>query len=467
MTLEIIDKSIQELENLHISDLETFPVEFFSKLSSGLARCLSPDGKPFSIKSGSPYEILLLESAFIAEVEIEFSKPILGAGIELSIFDSLSNKNVRKKFISNSLSNVIAFEVNFVTSGVSIYLEPGYFEMFQRRTLEVKRISIIGFTAKNFETLNDSFTCLHDLRKTAIEELAREKNDLQSRQVNVQQRETAAMQMEANKKAELSTLEDSLEKAKVATTEATENIVNLKNDIARAETRKQTVTDQVSAQEATVRSIDGEVSKGKEQLRALAVETSEAERRLRELTTNVNLFSEEFSSFSDHGAKQAKTFIWLSSIPLIIIVILTAQLLMGAVDLSVKYVKEPNIDLMTIFITRIPYLAICGSILGVCYSLLLFLFGRISVIYAERLDFSKIGILAKDVASSSANGLSLNDEKLYEARTYLKIEMLKSYLSGNIGVFTYIKRDMKTENRNEPQDIKQASIVPVKEEEDE
>lgn len=86
------------------------------------------------------------------------------------------------------------------------------------------------------------------------------------------------------------------------------------------------------------------------------------------------------------------------------------------------------------------------------------------MIYAERLDFSKIGIIAKDVASASANGLLLADEQLYEARTYLKIEMLKSYLSGNIGAFTYTKREFKSERPREPQDEKLESAAPVKEE---
>jgi hypothetical protein len=89
------------------------------------------------------------------------------------------------------------------------------------------------------------------------------------------------------------------------------------------------------------------------------------------------------------------------------------------------------------------------------------------VIYAERLDFSKIGILAKDVASASVNGLILTDEQLYEARTCLKIEMLKSYLGGNIGTFTYAKREFKAERPSEPQDASLASAAPVKEEEEE
>ncbi|MFC6280692.1 MULTISPECIES: hypothetical protein [Polaromonas] len=457
MTLEITDRSLDELEELPAVEFDVFPAEFVSKLGGGIVRCLNANSKPFSIKSGEPYEIFFLEPAYVATVEIEFSKKVFGAGVELSIHDSLSNRNVIKKVDQDLLSSVMAFTVNCVTSGISIYLPPGFFELFRKRTLEVKQIRILGFTPNDFVQLSESLTRLQGLRETTIEEISQEKINIQSREEKVQQRETSVTQLEANKRAELAELEETLETTKEETTEATANLVNLKDDIGRTETRKQAVLEQISTYEATVRSIDGEVSKGKEQLRALAIETSEAERRLRELTNNVNLFSEEFSSFSDHGAKQARTFIWLSIVPLAIIVILTAQLLMGAVDLSVRYVKEPNIDLLTIFVTRLPYLTICGSILAVCYSAVLFLFNRISVIYAERLDFSKIGIVAKDVASASANGLAFSDEQLYEARTYLKIEMLKAYLGGNIGAFTYAKRESNTAVNSEPKNIQLAS----------
>ena len=450
MAQEITDKSLEELEELPTNELDAFPVEFVSKLGGGIVRCLSTDNKPFSIKSGDPYEIFFLEPAYVATVVIEFSKAVFGAGLQLSIHDALSNRNVIKKINQNALSSTLTFEANCVTSGVSIFLQTGLFEVLGKRTLVIKQIRILGFTPQDFEKLTGSLTRLQGLRETAIEELSREKNDLSARQEKVQQREISVTQLETNKKAELASLEATLEETKEEAIDATASLGSLKDDISRAETRKQTVVEQISAYEATVRSIDGEVSKGKEELRALAVETSEAERRLRDLTSNVNLFSEEFSSFSDHGGKQARIFIFLSIVPLVIVAILTTQLLLGAVDLSVKYVKEPNIDLLTVFVTRLPYLVICGSILAVCSSALIFLFNRISVIYAERLDFSKIGIIAKDVASASANGLLFSDEQLYEARTYLKIEMLKAYLGGNIGAFTYARREAREKKNTEP-----------------
>lgn len=440
MKLDITDAALMELAEMQVPDLVTFPTEFVSKLSGGIARSLGADAKPFSIKSGNPHEITFLEPAYVATVEIEFSKPVAGAEIELTVHEAVHSRNVRRKLNHHTLSATASFAVSCVTSGISIYLQPSFFELFSKRTLEIKQIRIVGFNIKDFETLTHSLGRVIGLKQSTADELSREKTQLLALQNEIHDREVAVEELEGRKNAELETLQGELDGCQQAISKSNELLVTLKEDIARAEGRKQIVTDQVTANETTVRNIEGEITKGKQRLTELAVETSEKENRLRELSSNVNLFSEEFSSFSDHGAKQTKVFIGLSIVPLAIIVLLTAQLLMGAVDLSVKYVKEPDLDLLTIFVTRLPYLTVCGSILAVCYWAFDFLFNRISGIYAERLDFAKIGILAKDIASASANKLIYSDHDLYESRTYLKIEMLKAYLSGNIGTFTYAKR---------------------------
>lgn len=456
MTLDITSSSLEALENTPEVAFEIFPTEFVSKLTGSIARCLNDDSKPFVIRSNEPYEILFIESAYVATFELQLSRPVLGAGIELLIHDALSNRQVRKKLEKTALTDTLSFEVNCVTSGVTILLQSAFFELFKKRTLEIKRILFRGFTAKNFETLSESLTLLQSFREEAIEELSQEKETLQSKQGKIEQREVGVSKLEAQKKAELATLEQTLEETIETTEKATAKLTALKDEISRIETRKKDISEQASILEATTRRIDGEISKGKEQLRAIAVETADSERHLRELTNNVNLFPEEFSSFSDHGGKQINIFIGLSAIPLIVIALLTGQLLLGAVDLSVKYIDEPNLDLVTIFVTRLPYLAVCGSILAVSYAILRFLFNRISIICAERLDFAKIGIVAKDVALASANRLSLTDEQVYEARTYLKIEMLKAYLSGNIGGFVYTERKVKPDGHTPPMELETA-----------
>lgn len=443
MNLDLIDATLEGLAEVEVPDLVVFPTEFVSKLTGGIARSLGAGAKPFSIKSGNPHEITFIEPAYVATVEIEFSKPIVGAEIELAVHDALNCRSIRKKLNHQTLSATVNFSVQCVTSNLSILLQPSFFELFSRRTLEIKHIKIKGFNIEDFEEITSSASRILGLKQAAEEVLSREKAKLLALQDDLAARETAVDELEYKKKAALHSLQEELDDCKHAISESSEILAKIKDDINRSQNKKQVITDQISGSETTLRNIEGEITKGKRHLTDLAVETSEKQNRLRELSNNVNLFSEEFSSFSDHGAKQTKVFIGLAIIPLTIIVALTVQLLMGAVDLSVKYIEQPDLDLLTVFVTRLPYLTVCGSILAVCYSVCRFLFNRISDIYAERLDFAKIGILAKDITFASSKDLSFTDHDLYESRTYLKIELLKSYLNGNIGAFVYAKRRYK------------------------
>jgi len=467
MNANTTDEVLQDLTEMQVPEVSIFPTEFVSKLSGGIARSLNVDAKPFSIKSGNPHEIDFIEPAYVATVDIEFSKPVAGAEIELTVHEAVYNRNVRKKLDHHTLSATASFSVNCVTSGVSIFLKPSFYELFSKRTLEIKQIRITGFNVRDFEVLTNSLSRIIGLKQSAADELFREKERLAALQDSLISRETAVADLESQKNAELETLQGEIDDCREGVSESEKVLSKIKDDITRSESRKQLLADQINGSETTVRNIEGEITKGKQRLTELAVETSEKESRLRELSSNVNLFSEEFSSFSDHGAKQTKVFIGLSIVPLVIIVILTVQLLMGAVDLSVKYVRQPDLDLLTIFVTRLPYLAVCGSILAVCYSAFNFLFNRISSIYAERLDFAKIGILAKEIASAASSNLPYSGHELYEARTYLKIEMLKSYLSGNIGAFVYAKRSDKSHNLEPANKRTETNSVDEVEDEDE
>lgn len=437
MDTPVTDTSLDTIEDTIPPEMIVFPVEFFSKGGSGITRCINDTAKPFSIRSGDAYPINFMEPAFVKSIEIKFTKAILGAEIEVSSYDTLSNKNISKKFNQASLSDTVIFQLNIVTTGASLHLPRGFFELFQRKTLEIVKISITGYIESDFQAIARSAERIENSKELAIAEISKRKSDLESLAQKIHSQEIAVNELEAMKNGELEEITESIKDATERNAEARQTLEALTREIQQAEIRRENIREQIVTTEASARAIDGEISKGKEQLTALAKSTSEAERKLNGLLNNANLFSEEFSSFAEHGARQARVFLLLSIVPLIIVSTLTLQLLSGAADLSVKYIKEPNLDLLTVFTTRIPYLLVCTSILAVCYSILKFLLNRISAIYAERLDFSKIGIIAKEVSTASASGLGLTHSQLLDARTYLKIEMLKSYLSGNIGTFTY------------------------------
>lgn len=463
MDLNITNESIKDLSEIEDDDLYTFPSEFVSKLTGNISRCLDIDEKPFQIRSGDSYDIVFSEPAYVESVLIKFTQSVSGSTVQVFAFDVILDKKI--KFKNSELSsNSLLFRIKKTTSGVSILLEPNIWELFGRKTLKIEKITIKGYLLDDFCLLSDKLDLISGLRSEAIKEISHEKNLLISNKESLDEREKSILGLEEKINQEVSDLKVDLGELKSSINVKEEKLSSIMDSISRMETRKKDISDQMSSLETNVRNIDGEILQKKTILKNTSVDIEESIQKLRKLTSNINLIPEEFSSFSNHGNKQINIFIALSVIPLVIVFGLTVQLLYGAVDLSVKYVNEPNIDLLTVFITRVPYLIVSGSILTVCYAILRLLLTRISHIYAERLDFSKIGIIAKDVASASTNNLQLSDQDIYESRTYLKIEMLKSYLGGNVGAYTYSKREneedseSKEKKQNEEESIEANSL---------
>lgn len=414
-----------------------FKADFINASSGAISRCLNDGSKSFTVRAGDDYHIFFNEPAYVEKFEIVLEKSIFGSYIDISVMDQINNKEIISRQTLDPYPAKAILKINRITTGISIKLHPDLYEKIRRKTIEIKKIIITGYFAKDFYEINESIKKITSLKKESLDFIKSKNDILEIRELAAERKEREAQDLEDRKNQEIEHLEEKILETERNYSEWQKDFNEIKKDYSETEKKRDALKNQITSMEANFRKIDGEISAGEKRLKLIAEETAVGERKLKDLTSNVNLFSEEFSSFSDHGAKQAKVFIGLSLIPLLIILLLTWQLLSGAVDLSVKYSQEPNIDLLTIFVTRIPYLVICASILGACYSLAIFLFNRITYIYSERLDFSKIGIIAKDVSTASADNLKISDQELLEARTFLKIEILKAYLSGSIGTFTY------------------------------
>lgn len=459
MSLEALDSALTAIEKTEEFELKRFSADFVSKLTGNISRCLDDGNKSFSIRAGDNYHISFNEPAYVEDIEIFFVTSIFGAPIDVSVFDSLSNRDYSYRMTLESFKNSIIFLPKKVCTGFTIHLHANLVDLIKRKSLDIKKIKINGYFVSDFENITRTTQNVNNHKTEALSIIKLEKDEINKKTTQLNQKEKILKDLEETKQEEVEDLQTAIAEHEKSAEEWQNHLNQINKDIAAVDARKNQLNDQISISETTKRNIEGEITSGKAQLEIIARKTKEADDKLKELTKNVNLFSEEFASFSDHGAKQTKTFIWLSIIPISVILILVWQLLSGAVDLSVKYSENPDIDLLTIFVTRIPYILVCGSILTVCYSLAIFLFKRISFIYAEKLDFSKIGIIAKDVATASTNNTNLPDSHLYEARTYLKIEMLKSYLGGNIGSYTYNDRSIKEDYSSQGKKIKEDSKI--------
>ena len=158
---------------------------------------------------------------------------------------------------------------------------------------------------------------------------------------------------------------------------------------------------------------------------------------LKKLTDDTNIFATEMKEYIEQGNKDILLYTYLSAIPWILIAVVSGIIFFGASDLTTVYntnmTDGKGIDIATIFWSRIPFVLIVMSILFVSYEISKIFIKNIIHIHKQKRIFTKIGILAKDIAEQSILGLKIDEKDKFELRTKVKMDLLKSHLKNEIG----------------------------------
>ena len=149
---------------------------------------------------------------------------------------------------------------------------------------------------------------------------------------------------------------------------------------------------------------------------------------LSELESNIHLFPSELADFSVQGARDSRTFLYLSAIPIALIALMFGVLMFGAADLTTKITESQNVNLAALAVSRAPYMIIACTIITASYYVAKMLILEMVRISRQRLSLTKISILAKDVSSSIDGDLEISEEEKYARRLTLKMDMMKDHL---------------------------------------
>lgn len=121
---------------------------------------------------------------------------------------------------------------------------------------------------------------------------------------------------------------------------------------------------------------------------------------------------------------------------------MTIDLLLRASELSHLTNLPQGVSIWEVLIARFPYVLVCGALLASSYKLARVFIAEIIRINQQRLNLTKISIIAKDVSGASEDGLSLDDAARYEHRTHLKMNLLREHLKGYLAEdYQYPKKD--------------------------
>ncbi len=154
--------------------------------------------------------------------------------------------------------------------------------------------------------------------------------------------------------------------------------------------------------------------------------------KLSQLRANIDLFPTELESFVSQGSKNTRTLFWLSAAPIGIIGVMFFLLISGAVDLTTQIDPEDKVNIGALIASRTPYVVVALAIITSCYKIAKFFMLELIEINRQRLNLTKIGIIAKDVSNAAESGLDISEVEKYTLRVRLKMELLKDHLKGYI-----------------------------------
>lgn len=221
------------------------------------------------------------------------------------------------------------------------------------------------------------------------------------------------------------------------------SVTELNNQIGRLTEERNGLVADVKTREESVASLEEQEVTIKERINArnaersaMATEIGEMKQELRSLQDDINMFPTEISGFVSQAAQNTRSYWRLSWIPIFLLVTMAALLVFNAANLTTVVDEYENARIFSILATRIPYVVIATAIIGAAYKLAALFVGEIMRINQQRLNLSKVSIIATDVSKASEEGLeNLSDEEIYALRTRLKMDMLrdhmKEYLSKN------------------------------------
>lgn len=431
---------LEKIEEVIFPSVSVIPVEFFSNHSSKKINLVNNvDAENYQRGDSKWYDFSFDEALYVDKVLV-YTKDY-GAYRKLDFEFKGALLGDKKLVEKPSRENVYEFNVKDFIGAFKF--KPEKVSSSSRR---ITKIEVLGFSFDDIELFSSSINRTERLKSDAKKsvdkvfndaELCRQKIESFQDEKNTLKEEIAQV---SEKKIAINSEVESLESKKE---ELSSKISQLRNDESELKGRVENLDDSIDEKQNVQKTLNAEISDKKAELRGLK--------------EDINMFPSEISGFVNQGAQSVTKYLILSAIPLVIIFVVTFVLLSNAVDLTVIYKEEESFDIWSIMLTRIPFVVVALGVVHACYRVVKIFVSEIIKINQQRLNLSKISIIATDVSSASANDLGYSEDRLYQERIKMKMELLrehlKEYISSDYGYqIKADKRKPATESNEELSD---------------
>lgn len=438
------NEKMDQLREVEISTIPSLPFDLLNRRSNKTTLLVANSGSETSMNGANRW------------FEYEFSEPVFLTEIVVTMenyksydaFDfkwELAQGGEASQEISRSSETTFRASIDQLVKSVSFKPPRKWFT-----DAKLNKVTLTGFKVEKL----DEFVRL-------VSRLDRFKADIEAdseRALREAEKANAELEELRQERAELGT----------SMSDAQKEVTDLNNEIGRLTEQRNSLVIGIKEREDKVTQLEEQETSTKERIAerntersSLASQIVDQKQELRSLEDDINMFPTEISGFVSQAAQNTGTYWRLAWVPILLLVLVTALLVFNAANLTTVVDENDNARIFSILVTRLPYVIIATAIIGAAYKLAALFIGEIMRINQQRLNLSKVSIIATDVSQASEEALTgLSDEEIYGLRTRLKMEMLRDHLK------EYLSKDFSpTIGKNKQREPDSAQSSPAEEEE--
>lgn len=412
---EELENIAGEISNFKPIESDKITVELIENNGTQQSKLIFNEDPNFSIKlENREYKFKLVEPIYIDKISIRAKTIFKGLGIHYKTKDSEKNHMIQNdKNISASVNlKEIIYEISIKNP--------------KDKKIELEKIELFGFRLSQLESIKNNFEELKKLDTALKDEVKKITESNQAQIDEIENKTIAFNQLHEDldidvesltaQKEELEQETENLNAQITKLSDTKNNLENTKTDLIK---REQELKNSIQEREATLTTINTNISTKREELKKLESDTS--------------LIAYDVQDYIKNANTHLLWYLGLSFIPWILIAFMTYVIVYGGADLTTVLKVEKDAQIWTIFWSRIPFVFAIGTVIFVAYEVSNIFIRKIMEINQQKLDFQKLGIIAKDISETVSIDLDLSDEEKFELRTKLKMDILKSHLSKDLG----------------------------------
>lgn len=412
---DIASEARSALDDEEVISTKAIPIHYFSKKNNRSTKLINNESEDNFLRGrNSRFEFSFSEPMYISSITVKtkgYSKYN-----ELEFFwnsiQRSSEKLITKKFTEDKASTFIREIVtNFAIKPPKKYISNPEIESVTVWGLSLSEFNKSCEIAGNLQKHKDSILSDCDEKISKASAAEGKLSSFEQQQSEVEERISELTDEEEALKKEVEATRKKLEEASISFSE-----------------KKSQESDVVSRIEKLEDSIDQK----KKESQSLNSQISASQDNLKKLRSDINMFPSEFQGFVTQGGRNILWYSGLALIPMTLLIGYTLVLYSGAIDLTTIYQRQEGLDLWSTFLSRLPFVTVSLFIIHACYAISKVFIRELIRINQQRLNLSKISIIAKDVADTAMSDLELSDDEIYELRTKLKMDLIKSHLKGYI-----------------------------------